>query len=63
MSSHMHHFKAMGDFKLELQSGNAQFGSKLAIFGEQGKSEGFDNCDRPSNLTQTGLKSSIFQPV
>ena len=32
MSSFMHHFKAMGEFKLELQSGNAQFGSKSAIF-------------------------------
>ena len=30
---------------------------------EQGKSEGFDSCDRPSNLTQIGLKLSIFQPV
>ena len=30
---------------------------------EQGKSEGLDSCDRPSNLTQTGFKSSIFQPV
>ena len=32
-SSFVHHFKAMGEFKLELQSGNAQFGSKSAIFG------------------------------
>ena len=31
-SSSMHHFKAMGEFKLESQSGNAQFGSKLMIF-------------------------------
>ena len=30
---------------------------------KQGKSEGFDSCDRPNNLTQIGLKSSIFQPV
>ena len=30
--SFLHHFKAMGEFKLELQSGNAQFGSKLIIF-------------------------------
>ena len=30
---------------------------------EQGKSEGFDSCDRPSNLTQIGFKSSIFQPL
>ena len=31
-SSFVHHFKAMGKFILELQSGNAQFGSKSAIF-------------------------------
>ena len=31
-SSFVHHFKAMGKFKLELQSRNAQFGSKSAIF-------------------------------
>ena len=31
-SSFLHHFKSIGEFKLELQSGNAQFGSKLAIF-------------------------------
>ena len=30
---------------------------------KQGKSEGFDSCDRPSNLTQMGFKSSNFQPV
>ena len=29
---------------------------------KQGKSEGFDSCDRPSNLTQIGLKSLIFRP-
>ena len=28
----MHHFKSIGEFKLKLQSGNAQFGSKFAIF-------------------------------
>ena len=28
----MHHFKSMSDFKLELQSGNAQLGSKSTIF-------------------------------
>ena len=27
------------------------------------KSEGFGSCGRPSNLTQIGFKSSIFQPV
>ena len=32
MSSFVHHFKAICWFKLELQSGNAHFGSKSAIF-------------------------------
>ena len=31
-SSFLHHFVAIGEFKMELQSGNAQCGSKLAIF-------------------------------
>ena len=31
-SSFVHHFKAMGEFKLELQSGNTQFRSKSAFF-------------------------------
>ena len=31
-SSFLHHFKAISEFKAELQSGNAQFGSKSAIF-------------------------------
>ena len=31
-SSFVHHFIAISEFKLGLQSGNAQFGSKLAIF-------------------------------
>ena len=31
-SSFLLHFVAIGEFKLELQSGNAQFGSKLTIF-------------------------------
>ena len=31
-SSFAHHFVAIGDFKLELQSGNAQFGSNSMIF-------------------------------
>ena len=30
--SFVHHFKAIGEFKLKLESGNAQFGSKLVIF-------------------------------
>ena len=31
-SSFVHHFKSICEVKLELQSGNAQFGSKLVIF-------------------------------
>ena len=31
-SSFVHHFKSINEFKLELQSRNAQFGSKLTIF-------------------------------
>ena len=31
-SSFVHHNITIGEFKLELQSGNAQFGSKSAIF-------------------------------
>ena len=31
-SSFVHHFKSIGEFKLELQSGKAQFGSKSTIF-------------------------------
>ena len=31
-SSFVHHFKAIGALKLELQSENAQFGSKSSIF-------------------------------
>ena len=60
-SSFVYHFVAIGDFKLELQSGNDQFESNLTIFRaawpwnltddlQQGKSEGFDSCDQPSNL-------------
>ena len=32
LSSFVHHFKTKVEFKLELQSGNTQFGSKLATF-------------------------------
>ena len=32
-SSFVHHFTTIDEFKLELQTGNAQFGSKSAIFG------------------------------
>ena len=41
--SFVHHFKFMGEFKLELQSGNAQFGSKWAIFLSRVTSK-FEGC-------------------
>ena len=57
-SSFVHHFVTIGVLKLKLQSGNAQSGSNSTIFRavwpwnltddlEQGKSEGFESCDRP----------------
>ena len=55
-SSFVHHFVAIGEFKLQLQSGNAQSGSNSTIFRavwpwnltddlQQGKFEGFESCD------------------
>ena len=72
VSSFVHHFTAISEFKLELQSGNAQFGSKSTIFLavwpwnlmddlQQGKSEGFDSCDRPSNL-KLDSNRQFFRP-
>ena len=37
--------------------------TKTAYTKKQGKSEGYDSCDRPSNLAQIWSKSSIFQPA
>ena len=71
-SSFVHRFVPIGEFKLKLQSGNAQFGSKSTIFWavwpknftddpQQGKSEGFDSCDRPSNL-KLDSNRQFFRP-
>ena len=57
-SRFVYHFIAISEFKLKLQSINAQFGSKSATYCpvwpwnltddlEQGQSEGFESCDRP----------------
>ena len=35
----------------------------LSIVAKQGKSEGFDSCDRPSNLTQIQIQIADFSPV
>ena len=48
-SSFMHHFVAIGEFKLELQSGNGQFGSKSTIFLAMW----------PWNLTMTFNKANL----
>ena len=56
--SFVYHFVGIGEFKLKLQSGNAQSGSNSTLFRavwpwnltddlEQGKSEGFESCDWP----------------
>ena len=57
-SSFVHHFVAIGDFKLELQSGNAQSGSNSAIF----------RAVWPWNLTddlekQLGTSSTLLQAL
>ena len=71
-SSFVHHFVAICEFKLQVQSGNDQYGSNSTIFRavwpwkltddlEQGKSEGFDSCDRPSNL-KLDSNRQFFRP-
>ena len=74
-SSFVHHFVAVGDFKLELESGNGQFGSNMTIFRavwpwnladdlEQGKSEAFESCNWPIVCKgQFGSKLVMFCPV
>ena len=52
-SSFVHHFVAIGDFKLELQSGNAQFGSNSTIF----------RAVRPWNLTDDLEKQKGTSPT
>ena len=57
-SSFVYHFVPMGEFKLELQSGNAQFGSNSTIF----------RAVRPWNLTddlekQKGTSSMLLQAL
>ena len=57
-SSFVHHFVAIGDFKLEIQSRNAQFGSKSTIF----------RAMWPCNLTydlekQLGISSMLLQAL
>ena len=58
ISSFVHHFVAIGDFKLEIWCGTAQFGSKSTIF----------RADRPCNSTydlekQWGTSSILLQAL
>ena len=68
----MHHFIAISEFKLKFQSWNTKFRSKSAIYFpvwpwnltddyKEGKSEGFDSCDRPSNL-KLDSNRQFFRP-
>ena len=47
-------------FKFDLVKGAISMGS---VSEWQGKSQGLDSCERPSNLTKVGSKSSIFHPM
>ena len=42
---------------------SSKYWKQTQCYTKQGKSEGFDSCDRPNNLTQIGFKLSIFQTV
>ena len=46
-----HHYTALRGKK---------YATKYILMKQQGKSGGFDSCNWPSNLTQIGFKSSIF---
>ena len=50
MSSFVYHFKVIGEFELELQSGNAQFGSKSAIFCPMWPRNLMDDLENKANL-------------
>ena len=54
---------SIGMFVLSMANSLGNKTHNKSIPAKQGKSEGFDSCDRPSYLTQTGFKSLIFQPV
>ena len=40
----------------------ANYPFSFVLLEKQSKSEGFDSCDRPSNCTQIGFKSSFVSP-
>ena len=57
-SSFVQHFVAIGEFKLELQSGNAQFGSKSTIFWAVWPSDLTDDLEK-----QLGTSSMLLQAL
>ena len=57
-SSFLHHFVAIGEFKLELQSGNAQSGSNLTIFRAVRR---WNLTDGPAK--QQGTSSMLLQAL
>ena len=69
ISSIVHHFKAIIEFKLELRSGNSQFGSKSAVFcpvwpwnltDDLEKQEALWQCKPPPPL-DWGAWNSLFR--
>ena len=62
-SFNMFQFQWIFHQNLFLSRGQINNKYRLKRKEKQGKSEGFDSCDRPSNLTQIGFESSIFLPV
>ena len=47
----------------EVSNFHKNYPKRVWLKMKQGKSEGFDTCDRPSNLAKIWSKSLIFQPV
>ena len=73
-SSIVHHFIAIGEFKIivivlkrPIRDKIANFLSRATLKSDRWlwtrQSEGFDSCDRPSNLIQIEFKSSIVWPI
>ena len=60
MSSFVHHFKAIGEFKLELQSGNAQFGSKVVIFCPPWSQNLTNDLEKQQGTSSQLLKALCF---
>ena len=60
-SSFGHHFKSIGEFKLELQSGNVQFGSTSAIFCPVWPWNLTDDLEKQSNWRYSPEMSNLGQ--